>query len=225
MVQFGIRLGITLSAYLLLVHSSLATPIILDYAVVETVTNSATFDTIATDDPLQNYSEDGIIISTDALAYEGVKNVFEFGQTAYNLYYGNWSESLWVTISMADSSRINGLEFLIGDGFGYVNEWSKDNTYLIWETFSDGMSSGFGGKEVKRGSVVGWLDNEGFDSIRVAASYLQLSGFGQGPQAIGIDNVNIYAPGHSVPEPTTLLLLTTGFVCLVRFGSRKRQQQ
>jgi len=75
---------------------------------------------------------------------------------------------------------------------------------------------------------VGWMDSGGFDLLRVAAgSSSQNPGFGNF-QAIAIDDIRAQIdvsnplPTKTVPEPTTLTLLSIGFLSL-SVSSRRRK--
>lgn len=197
------------------VGSAAATPIFTNSATVNTVTNSATFDSLNYNTSLLNYTEDGIIASVDDYAYEP-HDFFNTGTITYNVHYGSGGNYQWVDIYLENSSTITSMDFMIGDG------WYGSTTNLIWETFLNGSSTGFGDVMVGRGSTVGWTDNIGFDSIRVAANAYGIDSFGQ-YQAIAIDNLRIGATAP-VPEPATMFLFGTGLAGLAGTQIRRRKK-
>jgi hypothetical protein len=193
---------------LLATASVQAGPIFNNTSVVTTVTNIASFDGIS--GSLLDYTEDGIVVSVDDT------------QCCFaDVHYGDGGNFSWVTISLAGGGLINSLDFLLGDGFDEEGGDAFNNlhqTNLLWETFVDSLSTGFGDVFVDRGSTVGWTDTDGFTSIWVAAPFSDIPSFGDF-QTIALDNVRI-GGARSVPEPATLGLLGLGLFSL-GFARRK----
>ena len=107
----------------------------------------------------------------------------------------------------------DGIEFLIGTGF------STSNISMAWATFLGVTNVGSGSRtDLFKGNVVGFSNVTGFDELRVAANASPIIGFGDS-QAIALDNVNTSLV--SVPEPSTLLLLSMGLAGLVVSRSRR----
>ena len=192
--------------------SAIALPVFQNSSVVDTVTNSATFDSIISNGiNLSGYTEDGIIVDVPDISFIGF-NAFNNGDlTAF--HYGNGGNTSWVTISMVNGSLINALDFTLGNGN------VGTHTDFIWETFVGATSTGFGALNLLKGSTVGWTDASGFDSIRVAAYGPGIDFFGQN-QAIALDNLNIGTTSASVPEPSIIWLLGSG-LALIGFARRK----
>jgi hypothetical protein len=208
---------------LLATASVQAGPIFNNTSVVTTVTNIASFDGIS--GSLVDYTEDGIFVS-----------VVDTQCCFADVHYGDSGNFSWVTISLAGGGLINSLDFLLGDGFDDGGGDAFNNSHqtnLLWETFVDSLSTGFGDVFVDRGSTVGWTDTDGFTSILVAAPISQIPSF-EGfqsialtYQSIALDNVRIGGArsvpeggARSVPEPATLGLLGLGLFSL-GFARRK----
>ena len=86
-------------------------------AVVNSVTNTATFDSITTNGiNLNGYTEDGIVVSVNDQSYVGF-DFFNSGSGSTALHYGSGGNSSWVTISMVGGSVIKALDFLIAQLF------------------------------------------------------------------------------------------------------------
>lgn len=183
-----------------------STPMYSNSQVVTTATNTATFDGIS--GSLLGYTEDGIEVSVNDLAYSG-------GAYA-GVHYGSGGNNSWVTISLASGGVIDALDFRIGDGYGGPFG-SGHEMNLLWETFSGHTSTGFGDVYMDRGSYVGWTDVLGFTSIRVAGLD-ELTEFGN-YQAIAIDDLRIES--SVVPAPATLFLMGLGLVGLGLARRRK----
>jgi hypothetical protein len=193
-----------------------AIPLISNTDVVSSPTNTATFDLITSSDiNLRRYTEDGIEISVPDNSYVGF-DAFDTGSRSTALYYGSDGNTSYVTISMEDGSLIFGLDFLLGDGWV-----GSTTTNLIWESFNGTASTGFGDVVLNKGTTVGWTDNSGFSSLRVAANQPNINTFGEF-QTIAIDDLNISTA--SVPEPSTLALLSLGLAGLGLGFTRRRMK-
>jgi hypothetical protein len=196
-----------------------AMPLLSNTDVVSSPTNTATFDSITSSGiNLDGYTEDGIEVSVPDISYVGFTYIgfdaFNTGSRSTALHYGSGGNTSYVTISMMDGSLIFGLDFLLGDG------WVDSiTTNLIWETFNGTTSTGFGDVVLNKGTTVGWTDNSGFSSLRVAANDPNINAFGEF-QTIAIDDLDISTA--SVPEPSTLALLSLG---LAGLGFKRRRMQ
>lgn len=190
-----------------------AVPVFSNAAVVTSASNSATFSSINYSGvDLSNYQEDGIRVTTPDTSWVNF-SPFQNG-TVTGFHYGNGGNDSWVTISMADGGVINAADFLLGDG------WGGATTNLIWETFLGSTATGFGDVILNRGTTVGWVDTDGFTSLRVAANTSNIDSFGQ-YQAIAIDDLRVGA-ATAVPEPASLALLGIG-VAGMGFSRRKKK--
>ncbi len=120
-----------------------------------------------------------------------------------------------MTIELLSGDKIFDLDFEFGDGWGPTGD-----SNLIWETFVDGSSSGFGDVFITKGTTVGWSDSFGFDSIRVASNFYGIDSFGE-YQAIRIENLRVSATPSGVPDHSNTLvlgLLGAGVFCFGRFS-------
>ena len=195
--------------------SAQAVPIFTNSSVVTSPTNTATFDALVTDfNDLTNYTEDGIRAAVPSENCCSSIIVSMHDLMSGGVHYGNGGNTSWVTISMVDDSRINALDFILGDGFTPA----PATTNLIWETFDGITSTGFGDVVLTKNTVVGWTDTSGFTSLRVAANSFNIDSFGEF-QAIALDDLRI---GAAVPEPATLALFGIGLAG-IGFARKKKK--
>ncbi len=172
-----------------------AAPVFTNSAVVNTVTNSATFDSLISNNlSLNAYTEDGISISVpDNTAVDF--NAFNASGNTTAFHYGDGGNNSWVTISLTGGGLMSAIDFLLGDG------WGNSTTNLIWETFNGASTTGFGNVVLSKGTTVGWTDSAGITSLRVAANTFGINAFGN-YQAIALDDLRIgsaslLAPGEN----------------------------
>jgi hypothetical protein len=110
----------------------------------------------------------------------------------------------WVTIQTDDGRKIYALEFLYGNGWttGQLSgpyPWGNSGAYLEWKTLVGGnvVSSGQA-NSLPVGSVVGFMDPDGFDQLMVRAPHPNSAN----PlfQELALDNLNVaLSAGSSVP--------------------------
>ncbi len=138
--------------------------------------------------------------------------------TGVGFYYGNGGNNSFVTISATDGAGFTGLEFLLGHGP------LNSTTNVVWETLSNGITTGSGAFQTQKG-IVGWADVLGFDTLRVGANSLAYTAFGE-LQAIALDDlsVELQTPISVVPLPASLPLFASGLGILGFMGWRKRRR-
>lgn len=195
-----------------------ATPIVTfgTGSAVTSIDRIATFDAItAVYMDISNYTEN--MINVSVIDSEGSYVGFDaFLDGTYTQFlYGYGGNDSYATITTTDTAIMTGLEFKIGHGSG------QDLANTVWETYLNGSITGSGTFTTKRGNIVGWSDQTGFDELRVGAYGYDYTALGQ-EQSIAIDDLAVQATAP-VPEPATMLLFGTGLAGLV--GSRLRRKK
>jgi hypothetical protein len=165
----------------------------------------ATFDTMATYDPLQNYMEDGLTLDVDDFAFVFTPPGFDpaWGPP----YYPNGGAYDDVVITRTDGGDFEVLEMNISHGFGGTDIYAWARAYL-----DGGMEAEFD-LDVQGGELIGFTGV--FDELRIS-SYSDAATrdlhIPDSFQAIALDNV---AFGY-IPEPASLALLGMGVLLLSR---------
>ena len=155
---------------------------------------TATFDAGGAID-VRGHSEDGLFVASDAgaiAAQPGSFNPFTGTAPGASGYYAV-ANSTYVSIRPADDRRMTGIELLLGDLFGDGPGRPPDpfGTYLVWETYRDGVRTGIDRTFLADGTIVGWADPLGIDELRFGASgFPNFTGFGI-DQAIAIDDLAV----------------------------------
>lgn len=226
MFSSSTRQGIGIAVLSLVVPvAAHAVPVFSTGAVVGTPTHVATFDGLVSGfgPALAGYQENGIALDSPGTSFAGFAAFKPGDSRTTGFYYGAGGNNGAVTISLVGGGTIHALDLLLGDGFDTLGSLT---TNLLWETFDGATSTGFGDVVVGRGTTVGWTDTAGFTSIRVAASHLNITAFGNF-QAVAVDDVRIGREGVVVPapEPTGLALfgLAIAGVALQERQGRKRR--
>lgn len=190
---------------------------------VISVDRAATFDTLTSDHiiSLAGYSEDMLNITVNDDQFSDVDPFNGQGGGAYSgFHYGAGGNSSFVTISATDNADFLGLEFLLGTGWP-----SNTIANVVWETFSNGSSTGSGIFSTVEGAIVGWSDVNGFDTLTVGAYGQAYTAFGQ-HQSIALDNlsVQLLSPVSQVPVPAALPLFGTGLAVMGFVGWRRKRK-
>ena len=118
------------------------------------------------------------------------------------------------SISDTTANPFTGLEFISGSGFGPS---SPEN--FSWEAYLDEVLTGKGSGTVQPGTVLGFADAAGFDTLRWTVA----SGDNNAP---AFDTVKVQylstVPPNPVPEPTTLALLSLSLLAIGIAHKRKQ---
>ena len=85
---------------------------------------------------------------------------------------------------------------------------------LYWESYADGIRTGYGTLDLLPKGSYTILDPAGFDEFRIAAYETPGAASFGGHQAISLDNLSVQLSAHPVPVPSSLLLLAIGLVGL-----------
>jgi len=207
---------------------------------VTSVDLSANFDSLVNREDLSSYTEGQLSITTPGTAFLGPVEINQvtanfdpfngIGNGTPFFYAAEVPADGWVTIQTTDGRTMSGVEFLYGNGWPVLDTSDSDNAGLIgygnstanvnWQAFVGATLVSSGNTVVGVGTILGFSDPDGFDSLQVRATV-----DGGPSQAIALDNLNVQlAP---VPEPSTwlagaLLLLPVGLQCHRSRHSRKQ---
>lgn len=183
---------------------------------VSTADRTALFDSLRTGDPLSAYSEGLLSITTSGWAFVDWDPFNGKGNnTAY--HYCSGGNVDWVTIQTTDGKAMKGIEFLYGNGWpNGAGGWGNDSATVDWQAYVGATQVAFGSTTVAVGTILGFSDANGFDSLRVRAT------LGTGDyQAIALDDLNVQLT--AVPEPSTYLAGLSALGMLGLFSWRNRK--
>lgn len=189
----------------------LATPIQTSGAgsAVTSVDRSATFDLVATETDLTNYTENNLRITVNKYAYTGFDPSYGNGGFSGGFHYPYGGASGDTSISTTDGLKIFGVEFNVGNGIG-----GAGTTLVDWNIFDNSVSVGSGTISIPTGGVVGFYDTNGFDTLFFADRRNSVN-------AVALDNLHVQLASQ-VPEPASLALLGIGLVGLVTMRHKQR---
>lgn len=185
-------------------------------ATVTAADRTATFDSLTSNGiNLNTYAENSLSVTVDDFTYQGFQAFSPNDSRTTGFHYGSGGNNSFVTISGTDGAVFTALDFLLGDGQG------GSTTNVRWEAYLGGVLTGSGVQSnMARGTVMGWSDATGFDTLLVAAARTEASpGFGA-HQSVAIDDLR--AQVASVPVPASLPLMLGG---LAVFGVIRRRNK
>lgn len=193
---------------------------------VSAADRTASFDSLTATNTvhLDNYAENGLNITTSGDSWvadftPGYQfDPFHGANGANpNPYAIAWGNEDWVTINTVDHIKIHALEFMYGNGWttGQIYgpyPWGSDNASLDWQTWNGNqlISSGILGvtELLAVGTIVGFSDAAGFDSLRVRSAIPGSST--PNLQSIALDNLTVQL--SQIPLPTSVWLFLTALI-------------
>lgn len=187
---------------------------------VTTVEASASFETSGAlfDNP---YVEGGMLFSRSNLTFDNNSCGFAgcAGHLGFTGFSGNYmygtGDGGFFTIQAGGSSPFFGLEMQVGSGF------SQSNVLVVWEAFSGATLVGSGNVNTAVGSVVGFSDSNGFDSLRFTSSNGgDIADFNNTFNAPAFDSVRAQFTAP-VPLPGSLGVMGIGVAALVAMRRRR----
>jgi hypothetical protein len=182
---------------------------------VGTVDRSANFNSLFTGADLSAYTEGGLSVTTPGYAYLWF-DPFNGAGDGSAFHYASGGNFDWVTIKTTDGARILGVEFLYGNGW-----WGYNFATVDWRTYNGATLSSSGSTIEPAGTVLGFSDPSGFDSLLVRATY---SGVGD-YQAIALDDLKVDLTGGHLPESGQYLGAVFAAVCIGLGTLRRRLQR
>ena len=160
------------------------------------VTNTALFDDIVTNTPLQNYTEDGLRVHIDDFAFGGFTPP---GFDGSGFWYPNGGVTELGDITKTDGTDFDSIDFQVSHGFGGNQIW-------VWmQVYNDGGLIAEFDFDVIGGTYIG-VTGGGFDQILVGSYADGATRDEHDPanlNAIAIDNMN----AGIIPAPGALAVL------------------
>ncbi|MFD3189071.1 VPLPA-CTERM sorting domain-containing protein [Sedimentitalea sp. HM32M-2] len=187
-------------------------------ATVGTVDRVATFDSLTSNGiDLSTYTEASLSVTVSDVTFQGFSAFSPNDSRTTGFHYGSGGNDDFVTIKGTDGAVFTALDFLLGDG------QSGTTTNVRWQAYRGGVLTGSGTESnMARGTVMGWSDIDGFDTLLVAAARtVDQPGFGN-HQSVAIDDLRAQVGVTPVPLPAGLPLMIGG---LAAFGLLRRRQQ
>ena len=191
---------------------------------VVTADRSATFDLVITGTDLTNYTEDGLRIAVNDIAFTGFDPSGGNGGFSGGFHYPSGGANGATLITTTDAVEYVALEFNVGTGF------NSGASFYRYEARDDGVVIGTGAFSVTPGTVLGFRNEEGgFDQLFVG-SYNSLadaqSATNGSFQAVALDNLRVQLDGGGTvvasPAPPTLIMACGAFGVLGCSWLRRR---
>jgi len=180
---------------------------------VTTVDAAANFEDVAslgatyTEDGL-DFARVGLSLNNNGCGYAGCAGSFPgfTGNYMYGVSFGD-DPNAYLSIRATGTNVFEALELNVGSGFGMTM-----SSIFKWEILNQGTSlatGSFAGSDAGAPIVLGVSESLGFDEFRLVVNHLIYSQV----SAPAFDNVSAqYLSATAVPEPTTILLLSTGLI-------------
>lgn len=187
-------------------------------ATVSSADRVATFDSLTSNGiDLSTYTEASLSVTVGDVTFQGFSAFSPNDSRTTGFHYGSGGNNDFVTIKGTDGAVFTALDFLLGDG------QSGTTTNVRWQAYLGGVLTGSGTESnMARGTVMGWSDTTGFDTLLVAAARTETQpGFGN-HQSIAIDDLRAQVGVTPVPLPAGLPLMLGG---LAAFGLLRRRQK
>lgn len=186
---------------------------------VTTIDASATFENTASLNG-NPYSEGGMLFSRTGLSfnnggcgYAGCANITNnpgFAGFSGNYMYGAGGVG-YFNIASTGGNVFSGLEFTVGTGF------FSSTVDVVWEAYNSSILVGSGSVSLAVGTVIGFNDASGFDSLR----YTDVLQSGQNAPAFDTVRGQYVA---AIPEPEIYAMMMAGLGLLGYVTRRKKLQ-
>jgi hypothetical protein len=155
----------------------------------------------------------GLSFNNNGCGFAGCGNHPGFAGFSGNYMYGFAPAGPGAFFDMVATGGtvFHGLEFIVGTGFLVTSQ------NVTWEAFNSSIMVGSGSLSLAPGSIIGFSDAVGFDTLRY-------TNFEIGLAAPAFDSVHAQFTITAVPEPQTYALMLAG-LGLLGFAARRRQIQ
>lgn len=183
-------------------------------SVVDTADRTATFNGLASGHSLNPYTEGGLVLRANDVAYTDFDADGASSQFSGGYFYADGGINGFYALTTSLSELMFGVEFALGSG--YFSDLSDGNSSILWQTYRGGLLTGSGSGLYALGTIVGIGDDDGFDRLLLANDQA-----GQSINALAMDNLRVDLSPVSVPEPGTLALFGLGLVGLAAMRRRR----
>ena len=159
-----------------------------------------------------SFSRTGLTFDNNGCGFAGCASHSGFAGFSGNYMYGTGTTG-YFDMTATSGNVFRGLEFTIGDGYSS----SSDVQNVSWQAFNDSILVASGTLTLGHGTVIGFSDANGFDTLR----YTSDNGIGFVAPAFDTVHAQFTAP---IPEPEIYAMMLTGLGVLGFIARRNKRQ-
>lgn len=154
------------------------------------------------------FSRTGLTFNNNGCGFAGCASHSGFVSFSGNYMYG-FGTAGYFDMAATGGNVFHGLEFTIGTGF------DSNPQNVTWQAFSSSILVGSGTLSLSNGTIIGFSDAIGFDTLRYT------SGDGYGSVAPAFDSVHAQFTA-AIPEPEIYAMMLAGLGLLGYVTRRKK---